>query len=342
MVLYSVERIILMSIPKLIHYCWLSEEPFPSDIKNCIYSWKNVLTGYDFKLWNTRNFDVNICTYTKQAMKVKKYAFVSDYIRLYAIYNEGGIYLDSDIEVFKSFDDLLCDKGFMGFESGCRVGAWLMAGEKGNPLFEDFLEYYKERDFINENNETDNTPNTVPITTKLTEYGLIPKNVIQQLENITVYPEDFFCPYNPWTGKTVITQNTYCKHLFKGAWNEKNKQDIEFIRNIPEYTAKIIKKLSDKKIKEIILYGLGVVGQNVLKEINQNASQIKISYIMVTHRDNEWKEICGIPIVEIDEDTGIDKQVCIVVATSEKYYADIKNNLLNKGYNNIYFLEGKI
>lgn len=122
-------------IPKIIHYCWMSGEPFPELIRDCIDSWKAKLPDYKIIEWNSQNFDYNIIPYTKEAMEKKKYAFVSDYVRLYALYKYGGIYLDSDIKVLKSFDSLLNDKAFTGFESKERIGVWLLASEKQNPFF---------------------------------------------------------------------------------------------------------------------------------------------------------------------------------------------------------------
>ena len=94
-------------IPKIIHYCWLSGDAFPENIRTCFASWKQFLPDYEFRLWDTARFDVHSLPWTKEAFEAKKYAFAADYIRLYALYQFGGIYLDSDVLLYKSFDDLL-------------------------------------------------------------------------------------------------------------------------------------------------------------------------------------------------------------------------------------------
>ena len=135
-------------IPKIIHYCWMSGEPFPELIRDCIDSWKAKLPDYNIIEWNSQNFEYNIIPYTKEAMEKKKYAFVSDYVRLYALYKYGGIYLDSDIKVLKSFDSLLNDKAFTGFVCKERICVCLLASEKQYPFFNELLYCYHNRHFI--------------------------------------------------------------------------------------------------------------------------------------------------------------------------------------------------
>lgn len=213
-------------IPKTIHFCWLSGEEYPELVQKCMDSWKKKLPDYTIKCWNKQNFDVNICQYTKEAFQEKKYAFVSDYVRLYALYNEGGIYLDSDIEILKSFDDLLENPAFTGFENNHSVAAWIFGSEKGNPLFKEFLEYYDNRAFICSDGTYDLTPNPVPITNKCVEKGLKLNGSTQRLDNITIFSQDYFCPYNRATEELNITNNTYSIHYFNGAWVSDSKKSI--------------------------------------------------------------------------------------------------------------------
>lgn len=213
-------------IPKIIHYCWLSDETFPDLIQKCVDSWKEKLPDYEIKCWNTQNFDINMCQYTKEAFQEKKYAFVSDYVRLYALYHEGGIYLDSDIEVIKKFDDLLNNAAFTCFENNHSVAAWIFGSEKGNPLFKEFLDYYKDRKFILETGEYDLTPNPVPITNMCVQKGMLLNGEQQMLSNITVYPQEYFCPYNRATEELKITNNTYAIHYFNGDWISDSKKKI--------------------------------------------------------------------------------------------------------------------
>lgn len=212
-------------IPKIIHYCWLSKEPYPEDIEYCISTWREKLPDYQFICWSTDNFNVDIIPYTSEAFREKKWAFVSDYIRLYALYNYGGIYLDSDIEVLKKFDDLLNNRAFTCFENQDWVAAWIFGSEAGNPLFKEFMDDYNDRHFVLEDGSYDMTPNPRPITKRLVEHGLQLINEKQELQYITIYPMDYFCPFNPMrVPKEIFTENTYANHHFSGAWKTEEDQ----------------------------------------------------------------------------------------------------------------------
>ena len=240
-------------IPKIIHYCWLSGEEYPETIAKCIDSWKETLTDYEFILWDTKRFDITSNEYVMQAYQAKKYAFASDYIRLYALYHYGGIYLDSDIIVFKKFDELLNNKAFCGFENEEGVTAWLLASEKGNPLFGELLSYYDNRDFLFPNGTFDTTPNVFPITNTLVEHGLVLNGQKQELENITIYPRTYFCPVIPYGDyKDCYSENTFAQHLFNGGWI-----DIE--------QKQLLDKKHDFEKKYGKLFGMMYYGVEVLK-----------------------------------------------------------------------------
>lgn len=239
-------------IPKIIHYCWMSGEEFPPLIKECIESWKTILPDYEVKEWNSQNFDVNMTIFTSEAMSKKKYAFVSDYVRLYALYHYGGIYLDSDIKVLKSFNDLLENRAFTGFEDKKRLGVWLLASESKNPLFRDLLDVYKDKHFIDDEGNMDLTPNPIVLGPIFEKYGIKMNNSLQKNEHITVYPTDYFCPLDYNTGKVNITSNSYAIHLFNGAWKSgEGKKYIEYYRKyyqkyerfLPNGVASIFAKL---------------------------------------------------------------------------------------------------
>lgn len=320
----------------------MSGEAFPADIQKCIDSWSKIMPDYQIKLWDKSTFDCDRNTYTRQAMERKKYAFVSDYIRLYALYNEGGIYLDSDIEVFKSFDTLLDNKAFTGFESGGRVGPWILASEKGNPLFKQLLDYYTGRVFYDEYGNMDLTPNTIPVTRILVEHGLKPQNKLQQLSDITVYPEEYFCPKNPWNGIMKKTEFTYAMHYFKGAWNDLADNDLPFIADIDKYVAEFKNwmKLNAQGNERVILYGMGVVGRNVLEQLQMQYPQMEIECILLTKLDNGWKSIDGIPVIEVDKSESINRDIVVLVSTVPRYHEEIEKNLKKYGYNIIYLLGG--
>ena len=184
-------------------------------------TWRKFMPDYEIKLWNAHNFDVSIHPYVEEAYREGKFAFVSDYVRLWVLYNFGGIYLDSDIEVTRSFDDLLENRAFTGIEDFGRVAAWIFASEKGNPLFKQFMDDYDGRHFVLGDGLYDLTPNPEPITKRLIKYGLTTKNEIQHLENITVYPMTYFCPFNPYREcGECFSDDTYANHHFNGTWQK--------------------------------------------------------------------------------------------------------------------------
>ena len=136
-------------IPRLIHYCWLSDDPYPEKIRECLESWKRCLVGYEFVKWDATRFPVENVSWVRQAIEMKKYAFAADYIRLYALYNFGGIYLDCDVMVYRSFDDLLSLPYFIGRDFTGSFEPAVVGSEPHNEWIKDVLLYYEERDFLN-------------------------------------------------------------------------------------------------------------------------------------------------------------------------------------------------
>lgn len=135
-------------IPKVIHFCWLSGDKYPSKIRYCINSWKEKLPDYEIRLWDLSRFDIDSSVWCKEAFEMKKYAFAADYIRCYALYKEGGIYLDSDVELLRSFDDLLHLPYFIGEEQGGNIEPAIIGCEKGWDFLERMLSYYENRHFV--------------------------------------------------------------------------------------------------------------------------------------------------------------------------------------------------
>ena len=117
-------------IPKVIHYCWLSGDPIPEKLQRCMDSWKKFLPDYEFVLWDLERFDIKTSQWVKEAFEARKYAFAADYIRLYAVYNYGGIYMDMDVEVVRPFDDLLASPYILGLESEKGVEAGVFGAER--------------------------------------------------------------------------------------------------------------------------------------------------------------------------------------------------------------------
>ena len=212
-------------IPKSIHLCWMSGDPFPSDIQKCIDSWKRILPDYEIWLWDTKRFDLSTSVWVTEAYDKKKYAFCADYIRMYALFNYGGVYLDSDVEVLRSFNDLLTLPYFIGYESKQYFEAAVIGAEKGNPFIGDVLAYYKDRHFVKENGSLDiQIMPEVMMNVTNSKWKRVLINEISDFINdptiINVFPYDWFSPIDS-TGKRYVlrvSKNTYCIHHFASAW----------------------------------------------------------------------------------------------------------------------------
>ena len=206
-------------IPKIIHYCWFGRKPMPRLARICIRSWKKYCPDYEFKLWNEENFDFSLYPYAKEAYEAGKYAFVTDVVRLYALYHEGGIYMDTDVELFKPVDSFLHHHAFSGFEAEDRVPTGIMASEKYGTWAKENLAYYDGKHFLTENGSPDTTTNVSIITAYMLNKGLILNNTYQDFEGLfTMYPKDFFCPKDFISQEMDITSNTVCIHHFNMSW----------------------------------------------------------------------------------------------------------------------------
>lgn len=211
-------------IPKKIHYCWFGGNPLPEDAKRYIESWKKYCPDYEIIEWNEQTFDVNAVPYVREALESKKWAFITDYVRLWAIYNYGGIYMDTDVEVLKPLDQFLKHHAFSGFECSCAIPTGIMAGEQGNRWFKLQLDYYTDRHFKKEDGSLDLTTNVVTITdiTKKNYPKIELNNSYQDIGDVVFYPSEYFCPMTPDTHELVLTNNTVAIHHFAGSWLPKN------------------------------------------------------------------------------------------------------------------------
>ena len=219
-------------IPKIIHYCWFGKKDKPDIVNHCINSWKKVLDDYEIIEWNEDNFDVESNTYVKQAYESGKFAFVSDFVRIKALYDYGGIYLDTDVEVFKKFDDLLDNETFWGFEEANYIATSTIGSQKNNKIIGEFLNLYNNKRFIDNNEKFKFTTNVKMVTDLLVKKNLKLDNSYQNLDYATIYPREFFSPYDYANCRDFTTSNTYCKHYFYKSWlpfNQKIKSKIKFI-----------------------------------------------------------------------------------------------------------------
>ena len=208
-------------IPKIIHYCWFGRTPLPELAQKCIASWHKYMPDYQYKLWNEDNFDLDSNAYVREAYDARKYAFVTDYVRLYALFTEGGIYMDTDVEVLKPYDDLLMLTGFTGYE-GSKYRppvTGTLASVAGGEWVKEQLDAYSDAHFLKEDGSYDTMTNTIRISGIMRQGGFVQDGQKKEYKGMTIFPTEYFCPRQT-TGEFILTENTYCDHHFMGSWNE--------------------------------------------------------------------------------------------------------------------------
>jgi mannosyltransferase OCH1-like enzyme len=207
-------------IPKKIHYCWFGGNPLPKDVQKYIDTWRKFCPDYEIKEWNEQNFDIHLNRYVEEAYQQKKWAFVSDVARIYALYTEGGIYMDTDVEVVRNLDPLLNNRGFLGFEGTQWIATNIVGFESNHELLKQFLDSYNHRVFLKQDGSLDQTTNVEELTKLLIEKYSLKLNGKQQvlLKDIMIYPTDYFSPYDYIQGKLNRTPNTYSIHWFSQTW----------------------------------------------------------------------------------------------------------------------------
>ena len=246
-------------IPKIIHYCWFGRGALSELAQKCIASWKKYLPDYEIKEWNEDNFDVNIIPYTAEAYKAKKYAFVSDYARFWILYQYGGIYFDTDVEVIRPIDDIIYKGNFMGFETDPKPQLKADASEASvNPglgmgvapglgIIKKMLDFYEGKHFVHEA-VMRNQITVVHIATQvLCENGL--KNVvgIQKVGGCYIYPSEYFCPINVTTGRIHVKKNTRTIHHYAGTWVDKKFSFKEILKRfMPEFLVLALINIKNK------------------------------------------------------------------------------------------------
>lgn len=259
-------------IPKVIHYCWFGGNPLPETAVKCIESWKKYCPNYEIRQWDESNFDVNCCTYVKQAYEAKKWAFISDYARFQILYEQGGLYFDTDVELIKPIDDLVEKGPFMGAERHTEglpevnpgVG---LAARAGMPLYRELIQAYHERKFLN----ADGSFNLITIVAYTTEvlrkHGLQNVQGVQNVEGLWIYPPEYFCPKDMVSGELTVTENTRSIHHFDGTWySEEERYALELKRKFPKALPRRVGGILATAIAKIKYQGVGACAKWIIKK----------------------------------------------------------------------------
>lgn len=328
---------------KKIHYCWFGGKKLPKSVTKCINTWKKMLPDYEIIEWNENNFDINSCPFVKEAYENKKWAFVSDYVRIFALYQEGGIYFDTDMKVIKDVSKIVDKDMFLGYEDSGYVGtAVIGVKEKNNKYIKEILDYYNNITKFDPNIMY-NYANPVIITKILKKYDShIDENGIHIFDNnIYIYPRDYFYPLNYNYSEKVYTENTCMIHLFNATWTDKGeKRTIWIYRKFGQNAGKVINRMIDGifEIKRKIIhsmkklynfarmkYSIYINRPKRIKRIKEEISNKKENYIVICHPEmveekNSIKQLFANSIFDLREQytSKEAKQIAQVIADSGK------------------------
>ncbi len=237
-------------IPKIIHYCWFGRNPKTPAMEKCIESWKKYCPDYEIIEWNEDNFDIDCIPFVKEAYDNKKWAFVTDYARLKIVYENGGIYLDTDVELIKSIDEFLLLHGFMGFHGTEYINTGVGFGaEKGHPMIYEIMCDYHNRSFPIDMAELKKIACPIINTEIFDRYGFVRNGEKQEVNGITVFPRDYFDPKDSETFELNVTENTYSIHHYDATWK---KSKIIPREKIIKLCVKLIGRNNFLKLKKII------------------------------------------------------------------------------------------
>lgn len=206
-------------IPKRIHYIWFGGKPLTPLAERCVASWREFCPDYEIICWDESNFDGGGNRYFQEAIAARKWAFASDYVRLCALIREGGIYMDTDVELIRSLDDgILCNSAVFGFESVDRVSTAFMASEPGNELLVEMKGLYEGARFRKDDGSYDQTTNVSRLTEVMTRNGFSLDGEMQSRRGVLLCPASWFSPKDWYTGKLCVDEGTYAIHHFDGSW----------------------------------------------------------------------------------------------------------------------------
>ena len=250
-------------IPKTIHYCWFGGNPKPKLAKKCFRSWEKYCPDYEIVEWNEQNYDLSSAPlYVRRAYEAKKWAFVTDYVRLQVVYENGGIYLDTDVELLRGLGEFLDNRAYFGFEDDAYINTGVGFGaEKEHPLLMELMEDYKAAPYILENGAADETPCPVRNTEIFLRHGLKQNGAKQVLEDgVIILPAEYFNPKNWKTNEIALTKNTYSIHHYSASW----------------YTPEMMKKLKQRHREEWLRHLPSRIGHRLLGKQTYEKLRTKI------------------------------------------------------------------
>ena len=240
-------------IPKIIHYCWFGQGEMPELVQNCIASWHIHMPNWEYRLWSEENFDIaSAPQYVREAYEAKKYAFVSDYVRLWALELEGGLYMDVDFEVYKSFDDLMEQyAAFAGYEGSKKTPVMMgvLAAEAHHPWIQSMMASYEDRRFIKEDGSLDMTPNTSYFYHWMTAQRFVADGVEKDWNGVHILPVECFCP-GLTTGENIRSARTYCEHKGLHSWSGEGGWKARLLSIFPPSLKTKLIKLKRKLIRQ--------------------------------------------------------------------------------------------
>lgn len=237
-------------IPNRIIYCWFGGKPKPKEVKKCIKSWKHYCRNFEIVEYNETNFDIGTAPlYVRQAYQAKKWAFVSDYVRVWAMYHFGGVYLDTDVELLKSVDPLLHHSAFAFYETEYSLSTGLLGCERNFTIFGEMLERYEKLSFVDSDESLNMTTNVTYFTDLCTEYGFNKNNTRQNICGLEVYPTNYL--FSRLAGRVDITSDAYGIHYFSCSWMDKERQ-LQQEEKMSYLKKRLRKERAIRKIKNLI------------------------------------------------------------------------------------------
>lgn len=264
-----------MPIPKIIHYCWFGNSELPDTVKKCIDSWIRFCPDYKIMLCNEQNYDVNKIPYMRDAYKNQKWAFVSDYARLDVVFHYGGFYLDTDVELIRSLDDLKEYDIFLAIERDCNIASGLGFGAVAkNSTIKTLMELYKDISFVNSDGTLNLKACTAYVTKWFEERGYEKKDQMQRVGETVILPSEYFCPLDYKTGKMFLTTNTYGIHWYNESWLSENdrkihQKELEIQKILPSRIALLVCKLYRNSYRFIQYVKDGTINQQLHKKLMQ-------------------------------------------------------------------------